>query len=270
MQREDIVGIIFLIGSTVAAIYGYLANIVIFQTTFTFLAGSSSTYLVQRRLQAESEKRRTLREQRVLLRDRIYGPLFQTLNRVVDQVTDVKEVKMLFGTSPLEEMKRVMTDYLYLFAPSWMKDRVNKIYEGLEEYSELLKRAERAVFDVSSLKLNEYPEMKDKDPRQIYFYLREHGVTIKIISFVESILKKINPLEEFHKSGVDLENPTIEVIMGSTRFDNLQKFDEVHGIIERNCWKEKRLLELDAKRKELYVDLTWLIPQLMGMIEETS
>lgn len=58
MAKDDILGTLGAIVSWIATTASFLWNIGALQIVFSFLAGAFTTYVVQRRLQLESEKRR--------------------------------------------------------------------------------------------------------------------------------------------------------------------------------------------------------------------
>ena len=265
MQKEDLVGGASAIISALAAALGYLWNIGFIQLIFSFLAGSFSTYLIQHRLQIESEKRRIAREHGILMRDSIYGPVFKALNQAFDWVRDLKDT--YYDRDPLKNIDGVRENYLYRLADEGLRNEISQVYDGLLRYGDLLARAKRAVYDLAVSRLREsYPNVKNTDPRQTYFFLNEHGMTIKTISFETAILERSDPIKTFQKTMVDLEDPTIEVLMDQERSNDLKKISRVYAEIEQVAWKENRLLELEKSRKQLTDVLRKLISKLEDKI----
>lgn len=265
MQKEDLVGGASAIISTLAAALGYLWNIGFIQLIFSFLAGSFSTYLIQHRLQIDSEKRRIAREHGILMRDSIYGPLFKALNQALDSMRDLKDT--YYNRDPLKNIDDTRENHLYRLVDEGLRNEISQVYEGLLKYGDLLARAKQAIYDLASLRLREcYPSVKNTDPRQTYFFLNEHGMTIKTISFETAILKRSDPIKTFQKTMVDLEDPTIEVLMDQERSNDLKKINQVYAEIEQVAWKENRLLELEKIQKQLTDALRKLISKLEGKI----
>jgi len=256
------------IGSTLAATIGYLWNIGFIQLMFSFLAGSFSTYLIQHRLQIENEKRRIAREHGILMRDTIYGPLFQALNQALERIEDATDpLEVSYDKNPPKKIDEVMENHLYLLVDEELKNELCKICDGLLKYRNLLARAERGVYDLAQSKLNElYPEVKNRDPRQTYFLLSEHGMPIETVRFIKAILKRSTPLSFFRKTMTDLESPEIKVIMGQEESKDLNKIGEVFAQIEGAAWKEKRLIEFESERKKLVSALKLIIPKLKDRI----
>jgi hypothetical protein len=264
LQKEDLVGGISALVSALAATLGYLWNIGFIQLIFSFLAGSFSTYLIQHRLQIESENRRIAREHGILMRDSIYGPLFKALNQALDWIGDFRDV---YDKNPLIDITGIMENHLYRLVDEGLRSEIWQVYDGLLKYGNLLARAKRAVYDLALSRLKEsYPNVKNTDPRQTYFFLNEHGMTVKTISFETAILKRSDPIKTFQKAMGDLEDPAIEVIMDQERSNDLKKISQVYAEIEQVAWKENRLLELEKTRKELTDALRKVIPRLEDRI----
>jgi hypothetical protein len=72
--------------SAVLAAAGFVWNIGFFQLVFPYLAGALTTYVIQHRLQMESEKRENQRQNYELMRDKIYGPIFQGTSVLLEKV----------------------------------------------------------------------------------------------------------------------------------------------------------------------------------------
>ncbi len=90
--------------------YGqFLWNIGALQIVFSFLAGAFTTYVVQRRLQMESEKRKRKRTRAITLRKSIFGPIFVGLNEILERVKSVQYLPREIS----EDLERVKTHYLY-------------------------------------------------------------------------------------------------------------------------------------------------------------
>lgn len=266
MDKEDLIGSLGAIGSTLAAFFGFLWNIGFVQLAFSFLAGSFSTYLVQHRLMTESEKRRIAREHRILMRDEIYGPLLQVLKLASKQVEHVEDSLL---TSPgdyvLLNIEEVTEKYLYLLTDGKMRSQVSEISDGLAEYQRLLEQAKNAVTEVFKAKIrNFFPsqEITSTFATQMIFILKEHNAAIETINLQEAILKKTNPLKMFRKTMASLEKPTIQVSIDQLHSEDLKKVENVFVEMENLAWKEKRLLEYEAKRKQLLDALMKIVPEL--------
>jgi hypothetical protein len=265
LQKEDLVSGISAIASALAATLGYLWNIGFIQLIFSFLAGSFSTYLIQHRLQIESEKRRIAREHGILMRDSIYGPLFKALNQALDWIVNFGDV---YNKNPLMDIADTMENPLYLLIGEGLKNEVRRAYDELLKYGDLISMAKRAIYDLALPRLRDaYPNVKTPDPRLTNFFLNEHGMVSEYISFEKAILQRSNPIEMLQKVMDNLENPTIEVIMDQERSTDLKKIGQVYAEIEQLAWKEKRLLDFEKSRNELKDSLWKVISKLKAKIE---
>jgi len=251
--------------STVAVVLGYLWSIGFIQLMFSFLAGSFSTYLIQHRLQVESEKRRIYREHEILMRDTVYGPLFQAMNQILERLEDIRRPdEGTYDKNPMKGIEKVMEHYLFRLSENELRNEVSQIYDDLVEYRDALQRAERAVYDIAVPKLREAygSYISSTDPRSVFFTLSDHQMTIKSIGFISAILKRVNPLKLFQEAGADLESPAIEVLFRGSNVQLTKKIDEVFTEIEHSAWKENRLLEHEERRKRLADALKMTIPKL--------
>ena len=264
MQKEEVIGGISAIGSTIVAILGYLWNIGFVQLVFSFLAGSFSTYLIQRRLQVESEKRRISREHRVLMRDKIYGPLFEAMSQSLEKTQEIESPdRGTINDNPLLNIQEVKEHYLFRLSEEELRNTVSKIHKDLIRYCDVLGKAERAVYDISLSKLREaYPEAKQVEPRNTFFRLMDHKMTIQTVGLIEAILKRVNPLKMFRETMSNLESPTIEIALQDYKVENLETFEKVFMKIEDLAWRENRLLEHEEQRKKIIKNLRMIIPKL--------
>jgi len=174
LEKEDVVSGIGAIVSTVAVVLGYLWSIGFIQLMFSFLAGSFSTYLIQHRLQVESEKRRISREHEILMRDTVYGPLFRAMNQILERLEDIRSPdEGTYDKNPMKDIEKVMEHFLFRLSEDELRNKVSRIYDDLVEYRDALQRAERAVYDIAFPKLREACSgINFTDPRRVFFTLR--------------------------------------------------------------------------------------------------
>jgi len=268
LQREDLIGGIGAIGSALAVVLGYLWSLGLLQLLFSFLAGSFSTYLIQHRLQIESEKRRIFREHRILMRDKIYGPLFQAMNQALELLEDVKRPDLgTYDKNPLKVIQEVMDHHLFRLTEEKLRNNVSQLYDELVGYREVLQRAERAIYDLAHSKFTEVYTKEFNivtvDPQHVVFHLNDHGITIKYVRLIDAILKRTNPLKLFQEAMAGLENPTIEVFVDhGYKVKDLKKLGEVYEEVEQLAWKENRLLAHEKQRKKTIDALRSIVPEL--------
>jgi len=265
LQKEDLIGGIGAIASAFAVVLGYLWSLGLLQLLFSFLAGSFSTYLIQHRLQVESEKRRISREHGILMRDKVYGPLFQAMNQALERLEDIRRPdEGTYDKNPLKDIEGVMEHYLFRLSEEELRNKVSQIYDDLVEYREALHRAYMAVYELTISKFTEAygHKVSNIEPQAIYFRLLEHGMMVQYSDLIKAILKRTQPLELLQEAMVGLENPTIEVSISGYIVEDLTKLGEVVAELERLAWKENRLLVHEELRKRIIDDLRTIIPKL--------
>jgi hypothetical protein len=86
MYKDDVASILGATISTVFAALSFIYNLGVLQLLFPYLAGAFTTYVIQHRLQLESEKRAIKRQNYDLMRERIYGSMLRQINLVMDSV----------------------------------------------------------------------------------------------------------------------------------------------------------------------------------------
>jgi len=163
MQKDDLVSGLGAAGSAVGIFIGFLWNVGLIQLVFSFLAGSFSTYFIQNRLQLQAEKRRIERDHRILMRDKIYGPLYEVSNEVLTKLRiSLKLEHNELGRPQSDELNRIIDNYLFLLVEKPLKDLASKIRYNLFEYAQLLTKAEMAVSDISKeLIVQAFPKASD-------------------------------------------------------------------------------------------------------------
>lgn len=143
MAKDDVVGILGAALSSVLATLGFLWNIGVLQLIFSFLAGSFTTYLVQRRLQVESEKRRIRRENAIIMRKNIYGPMFKGLSEILEYVESVQYLQQ--GTTG--SLERVLTHYLFPTIRHDLRQKFSLILDRFEKYQSIRRATEVMIRD---------------------------------------------------------------------------------------------------------------------------
>jgi len=268
MQKEDAISSLGAIGSSVAAFLGYLWNIGFLQLIFSFMAGSFSTYFIQRKLQVESEKRARAREHAILMRDEVYGPLFRAFDAILSGLENFADTRGSYPYNPVSETQSVVHGYLFLLTEKGLQDKVLMIDQHLSNYSDELYRAKLAVIDIGNQIFERaHPDfIKTFDSNSVRFILEDHGTGLAQINLVEAVLRRTNPIETFQKSMSELEKPTIKVITSDKRYEDLGKLSKLFAEIESLAWKEKRLIEHEETRQCLIRALKETIPELKKKI----
>jgi hypothetical protein len=247
MQKDDVLGGIGAAGSTIIVFLGYLWNIGMIQLIFSFLAGSFSTYLIQHRLQTQAEKRKAEREHQILMRDKIYGPIYEAFNITFERLKAGPTIidHMIGEYSPITEIKRAMDNYLFLLADEQTKEIVRKFYDDLLTYEKLLRKAEAAINEISKPIIHEIFQNAETNSRSIYLSLDDYDTQIITITLRDVDLEKVNLFDKFRREWNNLECPNYNIHIpksGIDREDSETAEKLLLAILEK-AEDENRLLE---------------------------
>lgn len=138
MSKDDVTGIFGAILSSIFASLGFLWNIGALQFIFSFLAGSFTTYVVQHRLQIKSEKRKTKRENALVMRDEIYGPIFMEVSEILKSVESVGYSDWSMG----EKLREIMVHYLFFTIRGDLKNKLSELLDRFEKYQNVRRATE--------------------------------------------------------------------------------------------------------------------------------
>lgn len=270
MHRETTIGLLGTSISVILVVVGYILDIVVLQVTFSFLAGAFSTYLIQHWLQLETERRTIKRENKILLRDKIYGSLFEAATEALTRLKSGQEMSPPIdgAYSPIEEIKDTMNNYPFLLVDMKTTSAITDICKGLVEYNFLFGKAQEAIYDIAVASITQkYPKV-NVYPNSSYFTLREHRTPVVDMTLQDAILNQIDPFEEFGKIIDKIENPTLDIRFHDINpIDNIKVKEIFEEMVER-AGKEKRLLDYWARRKSLEKALDDILPVLKQKIEE--
>jgi hypothetical protein len=269
MQKEAFVGITGIILSIISVIAGYSWNIIELQVIFSFLAGTFSTYLIQHQLQLETEKRINNKDNNLLLRDEIYGPLYEATNNAFGRIETAEEINppVRGAYSPAEAIKHTMEKYFFLLADKQRKDEISKLHNDLVEYEKLFYKAENAIIDVAS------PIIKQKYPKaenfnSIIFRLNDKLITVVSMTLRDAILTQVNPFDKFKEQSNNLEDPTYDFIIpyAHSKIDPADA-ERIFIDIQEKVSNEKRLIDYWNKRQELLSYISHVLPELRKKVE---
>lgn len=267
VEKDDILGGIGAVGSTVFVFLGYLWNIGVLQLVFSFLAGSFSTYIIQHKLQVQAEKRRISRDQDELMRDRVYGPLFKYLQSIAAKLERHQDPEGCYEDFPIKGIQETVNSYFFLLSDKGIIEKITKVFAGLLEYKILFSAAGDAFYDISFAELSkEFTETSRIDPGQTWVALREHRTIVRMIQLRDAILSRTDPFKLFREEGVKLEEPVIEVHAPEINPADIERMERVFTEINKTVWREKRLLDYEKKRQDLLGDLNSIIPKLREKI----
>jgi len=263
MSKDDIIGIFGAALSSVFATLGFLWNIGALQLIFSFLAGSFTTYVVQRRLQMESERRKIEREDSITMRDKVYGPIFREMNEILESMELGKSPEWEI-TSRLKEMK---TQYLFYNMRRDLKNKFYTLAEKLDKYQTIYSSTQTLVL----LKIREAVEkFHDLDVSlgmgqvRLRLELLKDAIGLGSITLDEAILQGTNPSDFIRTKKKDWgEDIFIEVRVGG-KSKELSDFESLYENVLSEMEGEPLFQEERKQRQALVKELE----MFLGQIEE--
>lgn len=262
MFKEEIIGILSAIVSYTLAYYGFLEQVEFLQFAFSFLAGAFTTYVFQHRLQVEFEKRRIKREDVITMREKIYGPIFRMMNKILENLELVERPEWEV-TRKLEEMK---TDYLFYNMNRDLKSKfytlVNRLdkYEGIYHATQtmILKEIRDAVKKAHSLDVS-------VSLGQVWLRLEIDDITVDSITLERALLQGIHPNEFIRANEKEWEDMTIEVtIRGQSK--NISDFESLYKKVLDKIEGEPLYREEKKQRRSLVKELKIFLDQIKTFI----
>jgi len=263
MAKDDIVGIFGAVLSSVFATLGFLWGIGALQLIFSFLAGSFTTYLVQRRLQAESEKRRIRRENAIIMRDNIYGPMFEGLSEILERV---KSVQPLVWEMP-ESLKAVRAHYLFFTIRQDLRSELSAILDRFDKY-ERIRRATEIMIQGTIRK--EIEKAYHVDIGLIEYApdltLLIGQIHVAGINLMRALLQGIEPRDfvrmETEKWGKDMP---VEVSIGAKKGD-LGDFESLYKAVLHKVEEEPLFRDEKEQRARLIDELEEILEQIKAFV----
>jgi hypothetical protein len=269
MYRDDIVGILGAVFSALFATIGFIWSVGILQAIFPYLAGAFTTYFVQHRLQMGSEKRERKRENYDLMRDKVYGPIFMQIGKILEACK--KPFRESFSPG-VENLKEAMKDYFFSTIKQDLKSKLSELVERIETYQNVRFAAEIFYCDITRDVIMKPPFGVDlgRDANPI-LTLRIGKTMASNISLKEAVFLKLAPKDfvtrEKEKYG---ENVLIEVTIGSRQNNSLNDFESLYALVMRKMEKEPLCVEEREQRFRLEQELGSLLDQLEGFVNPQS
>lgn len=246
MYREEIVGTITAIVFYILSCYSYLENIEFLQVASTFLAGAFTTYTVQHRLQVESEKRRIKRENDMIMRDKIYGPIFREMNVGLESVGSALRP----GWEVTQALEKTMNHYLFHKVGPGLKSRLRALLDRFEKYDTIRHATQtmvlRAIKDVVNKTHNIDISVQ---VGVVVLRLELQDMTVDSIYLEQALLQEMIPAEFVGTvKGRWGENTTVEVSIGGTK-KTLSDFESLYEAV-LNMVRQEQLFQEEKKTKE--------------------
>jgi hypothetical protein len=269
MEKEDLIAGAAALSVIIAISASYAWNFILFQGVFSFLAGSFSTYVIQRKLQVSAEKRKYERGYKRAMRERIYGPSFEGFTLTLNRLQDIQDPKEDDHISPLEGINNIMGSYLFLLAEAEIKEKITKLHHSLSEYSTLLHDAEEIVSAISiGVIHDEAAEIRCVNLKATEFSIKSIKVPKRTLGLRDAIFRKNNSLKLFQKDGFNPNTLTIYTDSETQEMTDTAKIQKVYNDIMKKAWADSKVVEHEEKREHLIKDIEELIPKLRSKIEK--
>lgn len=263
MTRDDVTGIIGAISSSIIVMLGFLWNIGVLQLIFSFLAGSFTTYLVQHKLQLESEKRKISRENDIAMRDLIYGPMFVELNDTLERVKEVQPLLM----ETRDNLDAVLSHYLYPIVNNDLRTKLLSILDRYEKYSGIRRATEVLIRDFIKDEIQEIHKIdigSNENTPSISLLIGK--VHVAWTSLQRILLLKIEPEGYVQMETQKWERPNIEVSIEGNRGD-LKDFKLLHSNVLSKIKEETLFQEEEKQRNYLINELETFLKKMRSFVE---
>lgn len=260
MSKDDIVGIFGAVLSSVFATLGFLWSIGVLQLIFSFLAGSFTTYVIQRRLQMESEKRKISRENAIVMRDTIYGPIFKDLSEILESVKLVDR----WDWDILGDLKGIRTHYLFFTISQDLKNKLSELLNRVEKYQTILIATETMLQNIVREETKKvYHVDVGFDARGIRLSLLIGEITVSEITLQQILFLDIAPKDfvrtETEKWGKGI---LVKVSIRGEKSDNLSDFESLYKLVLPKIGKEPLYTEERKQRARLINELEAFLEQI--------
>lgn len=262
MAKDDIIGIFGAVLSSVFATLGFLWNIGTLQLIFSFLAGSFATYLVQRRLQVESEKRRIRRENAIVMRKNVYGPMFKGLSEILE---DVKSAQQSQQEIP-ESLGRVLTHYLFPTVRHDLRQKFSVILDRFEKYQSIRRATEVMIQDAIREEIAQAYNV-DRGTRKIlpYITLLIGKVHVAGTPLTEILLSRIAPQDFVRIETEKWGKAQVEISIRGKK-GSLDDFQSLYKDVLRKVETEHLFQEEKEQKARLVEELAEFLSQIKAFV----
>ncbi len=263
MSKDDIVGGLGLALSSALAFLGFLWNIGILQTLFTFLIGAFATYIVQNRLQAQAEKRKTKRENAIVMRDTIYGPILMALSQIMEKI---RSGEAYFSPSVTQDLDNVMNHYLFYMVSKDLKDRLYDLSKRVEKYEAINLAATNILNDSIKEKANRIYgiDIGSQDP---WIRIKLGNTQVEAISLKQTLHTNMTP-SRFVENGAQKwgESISVDISISGTKENELSKFESLYELVLDDMRKTPLYVEERRQNTRLIEELEGVISQIKVLV----
>ena len=265
MGKEEILGLLGAVITFALAYYGYREQVEFLQFFSSFLAGAFITYVVQHRLQIESEKRKIKKEDAITMRDKVYGPIFMMISEILESMEQVKRPEWEI-TNELEKMK---TEYLFHNMKRDLKNKFSTLVERLEKYQTIYSSTQTLVLrEIRDAVKKSHKMDVSVSLGQVRLHLEKvkDAITVGSITLEQSIMQRAHPSDFIRTKetvwGGDL---FIEVRIGG-QAKELNDFESLYEDVLSEVEGEPFFREEERQRKALIEELEAFLSQIRVFI----
>ena len=214
--------------------------------------GFVGAYLVQ--------KQRFSRENVIEMRDKIYGPIFMDISRILENVRLFQNP----NSSSEENLKEIMDDYLFFTIKQDLKSKLSGLMDRLEKYQRVRYAAEEKFGDIAreivktTFKVDIGSDVSQISLRILIGKVMASGITLKEVVFRELSPKDFAG-EEKKKWGNDIQ---IDVRNLSEKGNSLDGFESLYTLVLRKSRKESLYMEEKKQRILLIQELENFLEQI--------
>lgn len=214
--------------------------------------GFVGAYLVQ--------KQRFSRENVIEMRDKIYGPIFMDISRILENVRLFQNP----NSSSEENLKEIMDDYLFFTTKQDLKSKLSRLMDRLDKYQRVRYAAEEKFGDIAreivktTFKVDIGSDVSQISLRILIGKVMASGITLKEVVFRELSPKDFAG-EEKKKWGNDIQ---IDVRNLSEKGNSLDGFESLYTLVLRKSRKESLYMEEKKQRILLIQELENFLEQI--------
>jgi hypothetical protein len=217
----------------------------------------ASGFLIQRQLL----KRENARE----MRDRVYGPMFMQISKILEDVTSYNSY------SSLANLKNPMDDYLFFTIGQDLKSGLSEVLDRFAKYNTVRYAAEMALDDAAKQYLEETfkVSIKGSGGGAEYDYLRLLlGKTMtSALSLKSAIFLKMAP-QDFLKKEKEKWGKDTQIDVSLCGLENtLEAFESMYAYLLAKMEKEPLYLQEKEQRMRLAKELKKLIGQIEPFVK---
>ena len=247
--------------SSLFAVLSYLWDIGFLPSVFSFLSGAFITYVVQHRLQMESEKRKNEREHAILMRDKVYGLIFMEVTKLMENINDgVNEYALE------ERLDNIMLHYLYFTVKSSLRNQLTSLLERYSKYKTIRNSAEKTLERIVSKELKRLYRVDASHPTAAAYLRIYVGETFEsAITIKETVFQKVIPKDFVEKEKQKWgKNVVVHVdISGAHGEVDLKDFEQLNESVLSEVEKKPVFADESEHRKRIIQE----IETFLGMVK---